>query len=66
MNNVGDLVQARRVAHRNALLEDGALAARLYLEAGDVDSAVRVLQQYAPKIDQILEQERLYAEEGAK
>lgn len=55
---------ATRTAQKNLVLNEASAAAYPFLAVGDIDTAVRVLGEYAPKIDRILEQERLYSAGG--
>lgn len=67
MTDVHSLIGKRqRTAEKNRLLKEGADAAFPYLAAGDIPGAVDVLQEHAPKIDRLLEQERLYSESEAR
>lgn len=58
--------EQHRTAEKNVILNEGSRAAWPFLAAGDLDTAVRVLGEYAPRLDRVLEQERLYSTGGTK
>ena len=63
---VHDMIeQSTRRAQKNLILSMASYAAMPSLARGDIASALEVLREYAPQIDSILNQEKLYYAGGS-